>query len=53
MSDPLDKARQDAQKYYDIAENEVDSWFSKNKYTVVILTAVAIVLVVGLYNTFF
>ena len=35
---------------YDKAESEVDGFFVRNKYTVVIMSAVAVALVVFLFN---
>ncbi|HEX2981358.1 MAG TPA: hypothetical protein VHO48_13910 [Anaerolineaceae bacterium] len=35
-----------AEGYYKKAEDEVDGWFARNKYTVLILTGVAIAMVV-------
>lgn len=46
--DPKD-AVEEGKRVYGIAETKVDSWFARNKYTVVILTAVALALVAGAY----
>jgi hypothetical protein len=42
----FNKAVGDAEKVYNVAEAEVDGFFVRNKYTVLILSAVAIALVV-------
>jgi hypothetical protein len=42
----FNKAVDDAKKVYNVAESEVDGFFVRNKYTVLILSAVAVALVV-------
>lgn len=54
--DPKDGINE-GKRLYGIAETKVDSWFARNKYTVLILTMVALALVAGAYfslkSTFF
>jgi hypothetical protein len=42
----LNDAVNEVKKVYNVAESEVDGFFVRNKYTVLILSAVAIALVV-------
>ena len=54
--DPKDVVNE-GKRVYGVAEGKVDGWFASNKFTIVILTAVAIALVAGAYfglkSTFF
>jgi hypothetical protein len=49
----VDQAVDQVKDYYDTAEAKVDGFFAKNKYTVVILTGVAVTLVVLFFAAVF
>jgi len=46
LDDKAKKALKFVQEGYDEAEEKVDGWFARNKYTVLIMAGVAVALVV-------